>query len=124
MDALVESEPGVRFFLCSDDDKVKSVMRGRYESRILTYPDVAQTRNTVAGMRDAVRDLYTLARSQLILTDGNSSFGPLAARYFGRPIKNMRPDYRGPGRIQTMQVALSSALIGEARRLWRGLNRS
>jgi len=121
MDALVASEPDVRFFLCSDDDAAKAQLSARYEGRILMYPAVVQTRSSREGMRDALRDLYTLAQTRLILTDGDSSFGPLAAQYYQRSTRNMRPDFRGPGRLGTAQAALTSLLIAETQRLWQKL---
>jgi hypothetical protein len=119
MDAFVASEPDVRFFVCSDDEGAKAQLRARYEERVFTYPATVQTRDTAAGMRDALRDLYTLAQTRMILADGDSSFGPVAARYLQRPIRNMRPDFQGPGRIGTAQAAITSMVISKAGRLWR-----
>lgn len=121
MDAFVASEPDVCFFVCSDDEGAKAKLRARYQDRILTYSATVQSRDTTAGMRDAVRDLYTLAQTRTILTDGDSSFGPLAARYFRRPVRNMRPDFRGSGRIGTAQAAIASVVISEVGGLWRRL---
>ena len=121
MDAFVASEPDVRFFVCSDDEGAKANLRARYEDRVLTYPATVQARDTAAGMRDALRDLFTLAGTRMILTDGDSSFGPLAARYFQRPIRNMRPDFQGPGRIGTAQAAIASIVMSEVGGLWRRL---
>ena len=117
MDELIASEPDVRFFVCSDDEDAKAKLRARYEDRVLAYPATLQTRDSTAGMRDALRDLYTLAKTRTILTDGDSSFGPVAARYFRRPIRNMRPHFRGPGWFGTAQAAIASIVMSEVSRM-------
>ena len=109
----------MRFFVCSDNEAAKAELRARYADRVLTYHATVQTRDSTAGMRDAVRDLYTLAQTRMILTDGDSSFGPVAARYCRRPIRNMRPDFPGLSRFSTAQAAITSMVMSNVGGLWR-----
>lgn len=99
LDGLVAADPAVTFFVCSDDDAAKEELRRRYAGRVLAYADVAQERGSVAGARDALRDLYTLGQTRLVLHDGDSSFGPIASRYATRPSRNMRSDVGGPAAL-------------------------
>ena len=92
LDGMIAADPAVTFFVCSDDDEVKAQLRRMYPGRVLGYGDVVQRRDSVAGVRDALRDLYTLGQTRLILHDGDSSFGPIASRYATRPYRNMRSD--------------------------------
>ena len=111
-------------FVASDDPAMKDAMKGVWREKVLTYRDVVQRRNSVEGMRHALRDLYTLGQCSLILTDGNTTFGPLAARYKGTPIENMRGELRRLGPIEARFARATEMLLDRPLRVvWSKFHR-
>lgn len=108
---LLDSDPSRNIFVASDDDRVKDDLRAIWSERVTTYPDVVQERDSVTGVKHALRDLYTLGKSSIILTDGNSTFGPLAARYENRPHENMRKDFPTRGPLRSLFVHAVDLLV-------------
>ena len=76
----------VRFFLCTDDAAVNAEFRERYGERILTQTSPVP-RKTLAGMQDAVVDLWCLAHTQKILGSYWSSFTDMAAELRQIPLE-------------------------------------
>ena len=108
---LLDSAPSRKIFVASDDNKMKDSLRAIWKERVVTYPDVVQSRDSVGGVKHALRDLYTLSRCSVVLTDGDSTFGPLAARYQNRPVENMRRSLAPPSRLRMICVRASEALF-------------
>ncbi len=78
MRAEVELRPATRFFVASDSPEVVDRLGGEFPDRVLSRPrDVARDR--VAGVRDAVVDLYCLSRTARVLGSYWSSFSHTAA---------------------------------------------
>ena len=82
----IAQDEQVRFFLCTDDAAVKAEFRERYGERILTQTSPV-TRKTIAGMEDAVVDLWCLAHTQKILGSYWSSFTDMAAELRQIPLE-------------------------------------
>lgn len=82
----IAQDEQVRFFLCTDDAAVKAEFRERYGERILTQTSPV-TRKTLAGMQDAVVDLWCLAHTQKILGSYWSSFTDMAAELRQIPLE-------------------------------------
>lgn len=82
MDADIRNNPKARFFLATDDVETRRALVGRYGRRIL-YHDNILSRDSVAGMRDALIDLYCLSRTRKIVGSYWSSFSGMAAEIGG-----------------------------------------
>ncbi len=78
MDALLASGEADSFFLATDDSDVRERLSRRYGPRLL-FRDGSSDRSTLAGMRGAVVDLWTLSRCARILASAGSTFAPTAA---------------------------------------------
>ncbi len=78
MDALLASREADSFFLATDDPAVRNRLASRYGSRLLVR-DGSSDRSTIAGMRGAVVDLWTLSRCARLLASCGSTFAPTAA---------------------------------------------
>ena len=102
VDAALDEGNTTHVFLCSDEPAVKSAFQARYGQRLLTYSidlrpgDHFAHRQSVQGMRDALRDLLTLARTQRIIGTYNSSFSWLASMWGGVPVVFPQIDEGGP----------------------------
>jgi hypothetical protein len=75
----VATDPGVRFFVATDDPREENVLEQAFPGRIRTYRKRTLSRNRRAGIEDAVVDLYCLARCRKILGSYQSSFSETAA---------------------------------------------
>lgn len=82
----IQQDDQVRFFLCTDDAAVKAEFCQKYGDRILTQTSPV-ARDTLAGMQDAVVDLWCLAHTQKILGSYWSSFTDMAAELRQIPLE-------------------------------------
>lgn len=81
--------PDTLFYLATDSEVVKAELRSRYGARIFTSPARAD-RDSTSGMKEAVVELYTLARTQHFYGSYYSSFSDLAALLANRPADILR----------------------------------
>ena len=79
MNAEISRNAAVLFYLATDDVNVEQEFRQRYGKRILTHSKEF-SRLTVAGIQDAVVDLFCLSRTSAIYGSYWSSFSDVAAR--------------------------------------------
>lgn len=85
MDAIANGNPSQRFYLATDDEPTKNEMLERYGDALLMSPSKAE-RGTAEGIRDAVVEMYTLARCRSIYGTADSSFSVIASRIGGTPL--------------------------------------
>ncbi len=78
MDAILASGEADSFFLATDDSAVLNRLSRRYGRRLL-FRGGSSDRSTLAGMRGAVVDLWTLSRCTRLLASAGSTFAPTAA---------------------------------------------
>lgn len=90
MDAMIEQDSGVRFFLATDCPETERRFQERFGPRVGVYPKRSERkvttlkgldRGTREGMQDALVDLLLLSRTRRILGSGASTFS-WAAEYF------------------------------------------
>lgn len=72
-------------FLATDSEEVKTVMRSEFAGRVVTS-DHEASRDSVAGIREGLADMWTLSRTQRIYGSAGSSFSVMAARVGGVPL--------------------------------------
>lgn len=84
MDELLDQCDG--FYLATDDACVKSEMRWRYGSKIVTY-DCNLKRDSVQGIIDAFIDLYMLGLCERMIGSYGSTFSKVAAMLNNIPIQ-------------------------------------
>jgi len=121
---LLDDAPSRKIFAASDDDRLKDHLQTVWRERVITYPNVVQRRDSIRGVRHALRDPYILGKCSIILIDGDSTFGPLAARYENTAIENMRKDFRCPGPLQSLFLRAADSIIERPSRvLQKGLAR-
>ena len=82
MHTEVMNDSLTRFFVSSDDPDEEALLRQEFGDRILTRPKHF-TRSRPEGIRDAVVDLYCLARTRRIVAGIYSSFSEAAAEIGG-----------------------------------------
>lgn len=80
MEAEIERDPQVRFFLATDDPGVENEILTRFAQRVLVQPKLTRARNTPEGIGDAVVDLYALANCRKLLGSYWSSFTETASQ--------------------------------------------
>ena len=85
----IAADPDVRFFLSTDDEALKARLAARFPQRVSTQP-CHGTRADLAGMEEAVVDLWTLARCARIFGSYWSSFTDTAAEIGGTPLNIIR----------------------------------
>ena len=101
---VVERKPDVRFHLATDDRDTEQRFRDAFPDRIHTLAKSAfgpEARQSVEGMREAVVELYRLARTRAVLGNHRSSFSTVAAllgsgRLVVANAKNARGARHGP----------------------------
>ena len=85
MSREVESEESATFFLATDSAESEKHIRNRFGSRVMAR-EKSRNRENVAGMRDAVIDLYLLSRTRKVLGSSGSTFSTAAAALGGIPL--------------------------------------
>lgn len=82
VDKELEDDPAAVFFLATDEPAARKTLVERYGSRII-FRDNVIGRDSVAGMRDGLIDLYCLARTSRIVGSFFSSYSDMAAMIGG-----------------------------------------
>lgn len=78
MNEAITKDPRTRFYLATDSEQVKTIMRSQFGERIITGHRMAD-RTTTQGMQDALVELYALARTTFLLRSHFSSYSRTAA---------------------------------------------
>ncbi len=78
MQQAIDADGATRFYLATDSQETKALMRARFGDRIMTSEDHAE-RTSVAGMEHALVELYTLARTSRLFGSFFSSYSRTAA---------------------------------------------
>lgn len=81
-----QQHPGCTFYLASDDVEVKRYMEQQFPGRIVTKADVVLQRDSVEGMKDAVVELFLLARTNLIIGSRGSTYSDVASQLYDTPL--------------------------------------
>ena len=82
MDREIAADPEVKFYIASDNDEEKRLMRERYGDRtIMSFKEAR--RDTLEGMLDATVEMYTLAGTRRIIGSFWSSYSEMASRIGG-----------------------------------------
>lgn len=66
------------FYLATDSEEVKDLMKREFGNRIITSPRQA-CRNSISGMQDALIELYVLSRTSRIIGSSHSTFSESAS---------------------------------------------
>ena len=74
--------PETRFYLATDDEHEKEVLKKAFPGRVFTAESKAE-RDSLRGMEDALVEMYILSRTTLILGSSGSSFSETAATIGG-----------------------------------------
>lgn len=91
IDEEIRRNPSVTIYLATDSDNVKTVFRSRYGDRLLTSGSAA-CRNSLAGISEAVAEMYTLSRMNKIYGSWGSTYSEVAAALGNIPIIMLRKD--------------------------------
>ena len=75
----LDAHPDTCFFLATDDMAEERLLRETFPGKIISNPNRTLDRNSVAGMHDALLDLYGLAATQKLIGSYWSSFTDIAA---------------------------------------------
>lgn len=89
MEQEVQAFPDTVFFVASDSEEEKSVLKRRFGKRIITSAQKAE-RNSIEGMKEAVADFYTLSRTHRIFGSQYSSFSEVAAKINNVPFSTLK----------------------------------
>lgn len=89
IDREIEANPNVSIFLATDSEIVKKEMLSRYGNRVLTAKDEAD-RNSIAGIKGGIIDMFTLSKTNKIYGSFQSSFSELAAQIGNVPIEILK----------------------------------
>jgi len=81
-----EYPPGTMFFIATDSDDERVVLRQKYSGRVLTGSTIL-VRNMRAGTEGAFADFLALSRCTEIVGSSGSSFSEMAAAYGGVPLQ-------------------------------------
>lgn len=81
----------VNFYVATDDFATKALLRKRYGDRILTC-DADCSRTSVAGMKDAVKEMWLLSRTARIYGCFYSSYAVIASKLSNIPLQILQID--------------------------------
>jgi hypothetical protein len=96
MDAELEAEPRTNFFLATDSAATEERFRERYREAVMVNRDKtfvpSVRRRPKDNQRDAVIDMFALARTRKILGNNYSSFSRMAADIGGIEVQRVLED--------------------------------
>lgn len=75
----MDDNPDTMFYLATDDFSEEEALRERFPGRIISNQERDLSRDSVAGIQDAMVDLYCLASTRKIIGSFFSSFTDIAA---------------------------------------------
>lgn len=75
----LEADPEAMFYLATDDLSEEDKLRREFPGKIISNQERDLSRNSIAGIRDAMVDLYCLASTRKIIGSYFSSFTDIAA---------------------------------------------
>jgi len=87
----MEAHPGLRIYLATDNEDVKSELRAAFGDRIVT-PSETASRDSANGIRGGLVDMWTLSRMRHIYGSAGSSFSPMAASIGDVPLTILATD--------------------------------
>jgi len=85
----LEKNPEYNYFLSTDDPPTEARFKKLFGHKIITL-EKEFSRNSPAGIRDAVTDLFCLANTARIYGSHTSSFSILASKIRGIPLEQIR----------------------------------
>lgn len=85
MKEALSSDPDTVFYLATDDLKEEALLREQFPDKILSNQERDLSRNSIAGIQDAMVDLYCLSSTNKIIGSYFSSFTDIAADMHGIP---------------------------------------
>lgn len=85
-DALIEDD-STKFYVASDDENIKADLHCRYGNKVITQ-NWNLERFSVQGMKDAVAELFCLARTNKMIGSANSTYSMMAASLYNIPLMN------------------------------------
>lgn len=86
MDEEIQKHPDVSFFLATDDISLKKEITERYGNRII-IANSTLNRKSLAGMEDAVVELWCLASCKKILGSSHSTYSSFASKIYSVPLE-------------------------------------
>ena len=96
MDAVLATEPRTNFFLATDSASTEERFHERYREAVIVNPDKtfvpSVPRQPKDNQRDAVIDMFALARTREILGNNYSSFSRMAAALGGIEVQRVLED--------------------------------
>lgn len=89
IDRMAEEPSNTKFYVASDSDEVKKILCQRFPDRVY-FQDRTARRDDVQGMKDAVKEMFILSRTRLLLGSTNSSFVITASKIGRVPLIDLR----------------------------------
>lgn len=78
--------PDAKFYVATDDNATKEELKERFGNRVLVMNTVCD-RNSVAGMKDAVKEMWLLSRTSKIYGSFYSSYSVIASQLTNIPLQ-------------------------------------
>lgn len=85
MEQEIAKYPSVKFYLASDDQEVKQRFCKLYKDKVITR-DIPLCRDSKEGMKEAVIDLYCLAKCSKIIGSSHSTYSMMASWLYDAPL--------------------------------------
>lgn len=82
----IQLNPGITFFLATDDVEVETRMKHRFGSRVFSCKKSSWKRTEAGGIDDAIVDLWALSRCRKVIGSKGSSFSFTGAAIGSRPL--------------------------------------
>lgn len=82
----LETDSGTLFYLATDDLSVKKHLTEVYGNSVIS-PDFTLNRSSLDGMKDAVTDLFCLAKTNKIYGSFASTYSSFASQIYGVPLE-------------------------------------
>ena len=79
MEREIAASPDTRFYLATDDLSEEETLRNRFPGKIISNETRDLSRDSIAGIKDAMLDLFSLAATDKIIGSYFSSFTDIAA---------------------------------------------
>lgn len=94
MDREIAKDNNARFFVASDDNTTKKLLKARYPQNVITPPSLTD-RNSIEGMQAAVIELFCLSKTKKVFGSCYSSYSEIAAEIGGISLEYARSSENG-----------------------------
>lgn len=89
IEKILQAVPGTKFYLATDSEETKEKFKQTFGDETIICSPRPASRKSLAGIKDAVEELFTLANASQIIGSFYSSFSEAASLLGSTPLRQL-----------------------------------